>query len=170
LLAAAGDDEYRDAVEGLAFHRRSSAQRLNVAYLAPTRHDWVEECCTDHALRGRSRHHAWKLQCSLGTSRHVNLYLRHIGHQQLPYYDDFVFPTIVDGLGADAFPLLKACLERRHHVDGGKHLCRGLALLPTDEAFGVLLERVGDRSIQPVVAEALDRFPARGLRMLAPLA
>jgi hypothetical protein len=44
LLAAASDGEYREAVDRLAEHRRTPAQRLAVSFLVPDRHDWVEEC------------------------------------------------------------------------------------------------------------------------------
>lgn len=44
LLTAASDEEYQEAVDRLAEHRRTPAQRVAVSFLVPDRHDWVEEC------------------------------------------------------------------------------------------------------------------------------
>ncbi|MFC5747659.1 DUF4132 domain-containing protein [Actinomadura rugatobispora] len=169
LLAAADEGDYGAAVEGLERHRKSSEQRLEAAYLAPTRHDWVEECCQDPAVndyRARLKH--WMLMCSVGTQAHADLMALHF--EPVHYgYDEDAIATLVDGLGAAAVPLLKAWLDR-FSVESGKQLLRGLAILPADEAFQILVDRVDDKHAQPVLIDAMGRFPVRALRLLGPVA
>ncbi|XVQ11412.1 DUF4132 domain-containing protein [Spirillospora sp. CA-255316] len=169
LLAAAGERDYRAAVEGLGRHRTSSPQRLEAAYLAPTRHDWVEECCKDYVITGyRGRLYHWMLMCSVSTQAHADLMAQNFE----PFYhgyDEDAIATFVDGLGTAAVPLLEAWLKRAT-VEFGKVLLRGLATIPTDEAFQLLVDRVDDKHAQPVLIDAMGRFPVRALRLLGPVA
>jgi hypothetical protein len=169
LLAAADERDYRAAVEGLGRHRGSSEQRLEVAYLAPTRHDWVDECCKDPALTtydGRLKH--WMLMCSVSTQGHADLMAQHFEPVYHGYDEDAV-ATLVEGLGAAAVPLLEAWLGR-FEVASGRMLLRGLATIPTDEAFQILVDRVDDKHAQPALIDAMGRFPVRALRLLGPVA
>ncbi|GAA2403660.1 hypothetical protein GCM10010191_09040 [Actinomadura vinacea] len=169
LLAAAGAGEYREAVEGLARHRRSPGQRLETAYLAPTRLDWVEHCCTDPVITGRdARMHHWMLICAVSTPVHADLLERNFSPNRYVLADDNI-ATMVDALGEAAVPLLTKWMHGCE-VDTVKILLRGLAAVPSDEAVQVLVDRVGDKHAQPALIEAMRRFPVRALRLLGPVA
>jgi hypothetical protein len=170
LIAVADEDEYRSVLERLEGHRATHVQRRTAAYLVPTKHEWVEDCCTNFGFSDHQWYcQLWKLRCALDTPRHAELFMQNI-KVQLTYYEDAVIPTVIDGLGVDAVPLLAAWLKTSDVVERRKAIGRGLALLPTDEAFGVLIERAGERHFQPMVIEAMERFPVRALRLLAQLA
>ncbi|MEW2353883.1 DUF4132 domain-containing protein [Spirillospora sp. NPDC029432] len=167
LLAAAGDDEYENAVKLLADHRLSPYQQAMVSYLVPTRQDWVDECCTTFAP-GAPTYSGWLLWASLGTPEQaVSLN----GRLRLGYGEAAVdiLATILDGAGPAIAPaLLEALGTGTLDARTRKLFLQVLTLLPTDEAFQGLLDRIGDRYVLPAVASAAGRFPARALRLLAP--
>src|SRR5207249_887361 len=68
LLAAADEDDYAEAVERLAEHRREPMQKLVVSYLVPTRQDWVEECLALPWLSLNGRRLLW---CAVGSAEQV---------------------------------------------------------------------------------------------------
>ncbi|MEW2352157.1 DUF4132 domain-containing protein [Spirillospora sp. NPDC029432] len=166
LLAAAGEDEYAAAVEGLAGHRRTPLQRIAVSYLVPGRSDWVEECCAaPPATRGGEADSWWMLLCALGSERHLEL----LGGlpRRVVHADRGMIATVMEGLGPAAAPLVDAACDRAQpRAEDRKMPLEALALLPSDEAFGMLLDRIEHRYVPPLLVEAADRFPVRALRLL----
>ncbi|WP_119727239.1 DUF4132 domain-containing protein [Thermomonospora amylolytica] len=168
LLAQADEPTYEETVERLAAHRDTPAARWVVSYLVPTRLDWVNECCADppeHAWGGDSR---WLLFHSLGTA------------DQLAALDDLfktfcwgdcsraLLATLADGLGADALDLLVHNLDHSYpDSDERRLIFETIAVLPSDQAFGTLLERSADRYARAGLRTAVKSFPVRALRLLA---
>ncbi|MFB4317728.1 DUF4132 domain-containing protein [Actinomadura sp. 21ATH] len=173
LLAAAGDDEYTEAVDALAEHRRTATQRAAVSFLVPTRHDWVDDCFAAPPDAG----HEWDfwqlMYASLATPAQVDQATASItAHRYLLWWwDRPLLVTMVDGAGTAVAPLLARALE----VGAGEQAIRKnvpevLAFLPDDGAFQALLDHAGEKHVRPALPAAMKRFPARAFRLLAPAA
>ncbi|MFB4315789.1 DUF4132 domain-containing protein [Actinomadura sp. 21ATH] len=164
LLAGCGDAEYGAAVERLAGHRRTRKQRLIASYLVPTRTDWVDECCAECERAGHL------LLASLSTPRHVELLG---GALRLGYEHcwDGVFHTMADGLGTAAVPAFAAALEPYPEgmaPAGHEELLDALCTIDSDAAFAVLVDRVDLQVAQAALLGAMERYPERAVRLLAP--
>ncbi|MBS2537261.1 DUF4132 domain-containing protein, partial [Catenulispora sp. NF23] len=162
-MAAADDGVYAEAVERLAGCRRDSAQRAVVSYLVPDRRDWVDECCAappQDPIR-------WMLLLAL-TSADQLAALRDWIPGRWWDYPSGVVATMVDGLGAAMAPLLIDALDQDLSVPETRTMLNALALLPSDEAFQALVDRVGRKYVQPALLGAMKRFPVRAMRLLAP--
>ncbi|MER5930832.1 DUF4132 domain-containing protein [Streptomyces sp. NPDC002054] len=171
LLAAADEDDYREAVAALADHRHSPRRRVTVSFLVPTEQDWVDECCADPATRNhRVEEVRAMLLSTLGTAGQADLLNAGGRGYSLGWrgWTAAVVATAAEGLGSALAPLLEAELKDRYHdADTVKSLCEALAELPGDEAFGFLLTRIDHRSARGALMNALRNFPVRALRMLA---
>ncbi|WP_344906753.1 DUF4132 domain-containing protein [Actinomadura meridiana] len=166
LLAAADEPEYAEAVERLARHRSGPGTKWFVSYLVPTRDDWVDECCAGTPCPRMGRSEArWMWLSALGKAsqlRRLAVYL---------FWGDATraqLATIVDGVGPGALGFL---LEQ---ADGGhvestdrRRIFEAVAVLPTDEAFQALVDRLDRRHVRPALDAAAGCFPVRALRLLA---
>ena len=163
LMAAAEDEVYAEAVERLAGCRRDSAQRAVVSYLVPDRRDWVDECCAtppEDPIR-------WMLLLALTSADQLAM-LGDWMPERWWERPSGVVATMVDGLGAAMAPLLIGTLDRDLSVPETRTMLGALALLPSDEAFQALVDRVGRKHVQPALLSAMKRFPVRAMRLLAP--
>ncbi|XVQ13790.1 DUF4132 domain-containing protein [Spirillospora sp. CA-255316] len=165
LLAACGDDEYAAAEELLAGARRAPGQRVVASYLVPTRLDWVDQCCASPPPPS-SR---WMLLASLSTARHVKL----LGPGLSLNYQDCwqgLFVTMADGMGAAAVPVLAAALAPGSDLPPAGHpeVLAALGVLPLDEAFAAMVGSIESQHAQAALLAAMERFPARAARVLAP--
>jgi hypothetical protein len=162
-LAAADDEVYAEAVEQLADCRRDSAQRAVVSYLVPDRRDWVDECCAappDDPIR-------WMLLLALSSADQLAALGDWVPRRWWEYPSGVV-PTMIDGLGPAMAPLLIGALEQDLSVPETRTMLSALALLPSDEAFQALVDRVGRKYVEPALLGAMKRFPVRAMRLLAP--
>ncbi|GAA2407582.1 hypothetical protein GCM10010191_14910 [Actinomadura vinacea] len=161
LLAVCGDDEYAAAEKLLAETRSTHSQRVVVSYLVPTRGDWVDECCA--ARPGL-------LLASLSTPRHVEL----LGDRlRLDYQDCWqgYFVTMADGMRAAAVPVLTAAFAPYPEgmaPAGHAEVLDALGVLPLDEAFAAIVDHIDYQPAQAALLTAMDRFPVRAVRVLAP--
>ncbi|MFI0356984.1 DUF4132 domain-containing protein [Actinomadura sp. 9N407] len=176
LLAAAADGEYTAAVEALARYRGGERlQRMVVSFLVPTRQDWVDECCDE-----RSPSDYWMsdepalLWCALGSAAQVE----RLGLEaRFEYGIGFasVLFTSVEGVGAAVAPALAAAFDEEVRVSIGNEAARcrtlleALGALPSDQAFRLMAERLGQRHVLSAMVEMSERFPVRALRILAEL-
>ncbi|MGI5163272.1 DUF4132 domain-containing protein [Spirillospora sp. CA-253888] len=169
LMAAASEEEHRAAADRLAAHRSSPAQRVVAAYLVPSRRDWVDEACAVPPAHDLRMEAGWMLLSSLGTADQVTA----LGDKGIPGRRGWtwgVLGSVLEGLGPAAAPVLSGALGQylgpglREQRDD---ILAALALLPADEAFAVLLDRIGHRFVRPVLVEASRRTPVRALRLLA---
>ncbi|MFB9837364.1 hypothetical protein, partial [Actinoallomurus acaciae] len=162
-LAIADDEVYAETVERLAGRRRDPGQRAVVSYLVPDRRDWVDECCAappDDPIK-------WTLLLALSSGDQ----LAALGDWMPPRWWEFptgAVATMVDGLGPAMAPLLIDALDQDLSVPETRTMLNALALLPSDEAFRALVDRVGRRYVQPALLGAMKRFPIRAMRLLAP--
>ncbi|WP_405977151.1 DUF4132 domain-containing protein [Streptomyces sp. NBC_00158] len=168
LLSVADEDAYRDTVEALARHRRSARRRVATAFLVPTEQGWVDDCCADAATR---EHHERPVRgllvCSLGSARQAALFGDRVDLGR-PGWDPAVIATAAEGVGVVMAPWLAADLDRGGaDTDDVRRLAGALAELPTDEAFGFLLDRVGNKHVRAALVAAARRHPMRALRLLA---
>ncbi|MBA9003514.1 DUF4132 domain-containing protein [Thermomonospora cellulosilytica] len=170
LLAQADEPVYQEAVQRLADHRDTPATRWVVSYLVPTRLDWVDQCCASPPgpAWGDGRHTRWLLLHSLSTAGQ----LAALDDSFRIFYSRECSPallaTLADGLGTDALALLLHNLDHAHLGSEDRRLVfEALAALPSDEAFGTLLERSADRHARAALRTAAKNFPVRALRMPA---
>ncbi|MEV5408184.1 DUF4132 domain-containing protein [Thermopolyspora sp. NPDC052614] len=160
LIAAADEQAYQEVVERLAEHRGTAVGRVVVSYLVPGRTDWVDECCAEYAYLGRV---SSLLIYALGTARHVEL----LDGRLTPSTPEEI-ATLMDGLGVAVAPLLAVGLAEYHlHPERRRGLLDALALVPSDEAFRVLLDLADETLVRGPLLTAMRRFPERGLRLLA---
>ncbi|MBO2461391.1 DUF4132 domain-containing protein [Actinomadura violacea] len=168
MLAVAGDDEYAEAVDGLARCRRGVAQRTVVSFLVPSRLDWVDECCAAPPDRSEGVF-LWMLHCALGEPRHVEALASH--GLLFPQWDRSCLVTVLDGVGAAAVPLFAGVYDANDwDTDLRKLILEMLAITPGDEAFQALVDRAGQKHVRPALLAAMKRFPVRALRLLEPAA
>ncbi|MFD0906003.1 DUF4132 domain-containing protein [Actinomadura sediminis] len=170
LLAAASDADHDDAVRRLADHRTTPAAGGVAAYLVPTRRDWVAECVEECANTPWLRRPA---RLSVTDPAHLGR------SAVVPYgyvctRDEFV--TLADGMGPDLLGFLLDHLDRNGLSASDRvPLLDTVAVLPSDEAFGALLDLLGRKGVRRLVRRdarralgaAAARFPVRALRLAA---
>ncbi|WP_301178121.1 DUF4132 domain-containing protein [Actinomadura geliboluensis] len=167
LLAAAPEADYAGAVERLAAHRTGWGVRWLVSYLVPTRQDWVDECCAAPLPPRRGVDLTVLALSSLGSADQLAAPPLARG---LPYgrANRALLATLVDGVGPGVLPLLLDAVDGgRLPSDDRKTVLETIAVLPTDEAFQALLDRLDRKHARVAVIEAARRFPVRALRLLA---
>ncbi|MFV2178236.1 DUF4132 domain-containing protein [Actinomadura sp. LOL_016] len=166
LLVEADDAVYAEAAERLEALRWEDDQVVQaswmIAYLFPTRQDRIDELLGGDVTWGPLED---LKRCSLGRPAQLDHCRGRYYRERLPVD---VLATMMDGLGADLAPWLVHVLD--HERVGTETVGRvfdALALLPSDEAVGALLDRSADRRARAALAEAMRRFPVRTVRVLA---
>lgn len=144
-LAVAGDAEYAEAVRLLAGYRRSGAQSWLVSYLLPTERAWTGECV---ASGFGPPDEVYPLRiCALGDAAHLEA-LR--GTELRWALTREVLVTLLDALGTGLLPFLVRALGDRRVASRERGLVLDvIAVLPSDDAFRVLLDGIGDRHARP---------------------
>ncbi|MFJ8016082.1 DUF4132 domain-containing protein [Streptomyces sp. NPDC096339] len=168
LLSVADEETYRAAVAALPKARRSARQHVMTCYLAPSEQEWVDECCARPTARDHREPVVREmLLCSLGSAEQVALFG---GRMQLGWrgWNTSLIATLADGVGTAMVPFLAGELNGRH-IDSAhvKLMAGALAELPSDEAFGSLVDHLGNKHVRTALTAAARRYPARALRMLA---
>ncbi|MGW4891533.1 DUF4132 domain-containing protein [Kitasatospora sp. NPDC004240] len=168
LLAVADDATHHAAVTALAERRTGLRRRIVSAYLAPDRADWVTECCAEGGPnRPATATLRSMLFCSLGSAEQVE---RLGGQARLGWqgWSAAVVATVAEGIGPAVAPMLAEELSGWLDADTAKVLVNAAAELPSDEAFAILLARIGEKSSRPALVSAMRRYPLRAVRLLAP--
>ena len=162
-LAVAPEAEYRRAVEALAGYRdQSQRQRVVARYLVPTERAWVDDLCTTD-LAGAPENLAL---LSVGTWEQLDAVAGRVFGWTA--FDDMdVLATLADAVGPAMAPAVHHWLHEVDPADAQRRLLGVLAVLPTDEAFTVLLKHLNRPYVGPALIEAMDRYPRRALRLLA---
>ncbi|PRY41731.1 DUF4132 domain-containing protein [Umezawaea tangerina] len=166
LLIGAGEEDYLAAVDALSSRRETLLTRTIAAYLAPTRHDWVDELVDSVMAEPRTVEEYRLFLTSLRTVEQVAAVA---ARDEYRYYvtEKDVLPTVVNTVGVGVAPVLAGLLDDNHDSDTRKLVIEALAWIPTDEAFGLLLDRLDDKFVRPAVLAAIKRYPARAVRELA---
>ncbi|MGI5200805.1 DUF4132 domain-containing protein [Spirillospora sp. CA-108201] len=162
LLAAASDDEYGDAVARLSHHRGDAWRRRVASYLAPTETAWLDGS-PERSFGSRELDYEFLL-CSLSSAAQI-------GRVRWVPATPAVLGTLLDGLGADALPLLDIALGQGLGADEARSVVlRALVGIADEAVFPLLLDRMGEKGVPAALQEAAGRHPERALRALVPLA
>ncbi|MFD8634560.1 WGR and DUF4132 domain-containing protein [Streptomyces sp. NPDC059533] len=168
LLSVTDEETYRAAVAALSGARRSTRQHIVACYLAPSEQEWVDACCArPTALRHRDPTVREMLLCSLGSAEQVALFG---GRMDLGWrgWNTSLIATLADGVGSGMVPFLAGELNSPYIEAAQVKLMAGaLAELPSDEAFGHLVDHLDNKNVRTALAAAARRYPARALRILA---
>ncbi|MGZ3144266.1 DUF4132 domain-containing protein [Lentzea chajnantorensis] len=155
---AVADDAERAAAE-TALEEMGATGRVKElrSFLVPERSDWFAEVC---ALPHTSSKW-WMLPC---TARSYEDFVR---AEASLTNSAFVLYTAAYVLGPAIAPLLAQELDEEYGwADGRKQAVKVLAVLPTDEAFTILLDRLTAKYVRPAVLSAMAAFPRRAARLL----
>ncbi|GAA1647877.1 DUF4132 domain-containing protein [Actinoplanes couchii] len=168
-LAAASDDEFEQVVAALEpFRAGLPGTRVACSVLVP-RADWVEADVAA-AVADADAWRANLLIHAAGTAEQAERLAEHTDHWNLLRRPGSVY-TLVDGLGAGAAPALLRWYDRDVSpflgVASERWLLSVLATLPGDDVMRSLVERIGARNVKPALLEAIGRYPARAMRILA---
>ncbi|HEU5029790.1 MAG TPA: DUF4132 domain-containing protein, partial [Spirillospora sp.] len=168
LLAAAGDETYGEAAEGMARHRGGLVQKAVASYLMPDRRDWFADLLADPRATTAAVHpgERWLLLCTVAERAELDAFGLVLDFQSR---SPGVITSLVDGIGPDAVVDLLTDALDAPYLDGdtSRTLLDALAVLPGDDAFQALLDRLDRKYAGPAALAAARRFPARALRMLA---
>ncbi|MEU4419954.1 DUF4132 domain-containing protein [Actinoplanes sp. NPDC024001] len=158
-LAVADDDEYEQARQVLGEYR-SAVQRTITTYLMPTESQWVDEDC------GADLRRIALVGFAVSTPEQWDQLARRIESFDLSLRGGLL-ATLLDGVGAAVTPRLIELLNKPNDYTASRRaVISGLALIPTDEAFGALLQQADDKLVEAGLSEAMQRFPVRALRLL----
>ncbi|TDD66480.1 DUF4132 domain-containing protein [Actinomadura darangshiensis] len=167
LLAAASESDYAEAVARLAGHRSGWGARWLVSYLVPAREDWVDECCAAAGPQSRRHDLSPLVLSALGKADQLAAPFPARG-LLWGQATRALLATMVDGIGPDALPFLLGQADTGNlESDDRKRIYETVAVLPTDEAFQALLDRLDRKHVRAALGEAARRFPVRALRLLA---
>lgn len=163
-LAAADDAAYAAVVSLLgAFPFTGDGQRLAAAFLTPDQTAWVTEAV--YQMRGHPNSAPLPFGAISTVEQADALFLA------LPWggtTDTETLATLMDGVGTDLLPYLLA------HADAGyvrsevvERIFTAVSSFPTDEALQALIERVDHPKAAAAILAAAERYPRRGVRLLA---
>ncbi|WP_255672486.1 DUF4132 domain-containing protein [Glycomyces amatae] len=166
LVAAVDDAEHARICARVAEHRDTPVKRLAASLLVPDRADWAAEVLAERVLSRESRlgeRLTWSL---VNGSEHLRLLRRQAFE---PYYvSREAVAEAVAGLGPDLLPVIVKTLGYKAvNAADRAELYNGAALLPTDEAMTLLLDRGADPRAAAAATAAAARFPDRAARLTA---
>ena len=164
LLAGAGDNEYAAATARLSELRTGDlGVRVVTSYLLPTEQHWVEEDLV--ALANGPEDLVTVLVPSVTTASQAATILDLAG--VWPLAISGALPSIAGYAGPAIAPVLARIFDADLDAGRKRLMLSLLAELPTDEAFGLLLDRLDQKYVPQSVLEAMTRFPRRAMRLLA---
>ncbi|MFI6762289.1 DUF4132 domain-containing protein [Micromonospora sp. NPDC050417] len=169
LLATASEADYAAVERVLQPVRQAGTplQRLVTSFLLPTRTDWVEE---DTLLAGTlpaGLDAAPLLLPALHTAEQLERVSRHLPVHPNGWTES-VLPSLLEGVGAAALPVLLRCFDAAPDARDKQALSSLVALLPADEAFQALLDRIDRSHVLPAALhEAAAAYPRRAVRLMA---
>lgn len=165
-LAGADDASYAAAVERLAGLRSGPLFiRVATSYLIPTEQRWLDDDLTSIARAPLKQDWVALLLASATTPAQATAILHAAGPWTVVYRTRLVY-SLAAHLGLHAAAILAHLFDI--HVDSkrSKWLIGMLAHLPGDDAFGMLLDRLDRKHVQPALFEAMERFPRRAVRLV----
>lgn len=166
LVAAVDEAEHDRICARVAEHRDTPVKRIAASLLVPDRADWAAEVLAERSL-SRETSMGERLTWSfISDPAHVQLLARKAFE---PYYiSREAVAEAVAGLGPAVLPLVAKTLGYKILTTKDRgDLYDGLALLPTDEAMTLLLDRGAEPPAHAAAAAAAARFPARAARLAA---
>jgi len=166
LLAATDEASYAEAVSRLTQHRSGSlGVRLATSYLLPTEQHWLDEDIAVIRTLNASQHLLLPLLESATTEGQAMAIIDATGLSAAVERSESMY-----SMGAHIGPAVAPVLARVFDNLGTWAKTQAVSMLgqlPTDAAFDLLLDRLDQKHVQPVVLEAMRRFPRRAMRLLA---
>ncbi|GAA0565345.1 hypothetical protein GCM10010172_56080 [Paractinoplanes ferrugineus] len=165
-LAGAPEADYASALALLAGFRAGHLySRVGTSLLAPDQAEWVEQD-VEAAVTAGDHYLSFALIHSAGTARQADALADVVGPWSA--VSTMAPPvTLAEGVGPACAPALFHWFDADSGADARRRLLAVLAALPGDEVMTGLIERVDAKYVVPALLEAVDRFPRRGLRLLA---
>ena len=164
LLAGASEEEYAAARARLSELRTGDlGVRVMTSYLLPTEQQWVEEDLV--ALAHGPDNLMTVLIPSVTTASQAAAILDAIGVWHL--VSSPALSSIAAYAGPEIAPVLARLFDADIDAGGKRRVASMLGELPTDEAFGLLLDRLDQKFVAQAVLEAMTRSPRRAMRLLA---
>jgi len=168
-LAASDEDDYVEAIRitTAAWDDMGSAQRAILAYLFPTEQAWTDAVLANHeALRGD-----WQLRMVAASTRTPDALSTAdwlwTSTSRVPGRPVF-FWTAVEAMGPALVPDLVGALGAKYpEAPRQRRAAEALSHIATDDALSGLLDHPDATGVAPAVAEAVERFPQRAMRLLA---
>ena len=165
LLAGGGDEEYAAATARLSELRTGGlGMRVMTSYLLPTEQQWVEHDLASTLATG-PEHLLTLLIPSVTKASQAAAIFDAIGVYYLA--TSVAIHSVAAYAGPEVAQLLARIFDAVLHAGGKRRAVAMLGELPTDEAFGLLLDRLDQKHVPPAVLEAANRFPQRAMRLLA---
>ncbi|HVE46900.1 MAG TPA: DUF4132 domain-containing protein [Acidimicrobiales bacterium] len=166
-MALCDDESYAAAVERVEKHRWAGpALRIVSSYLFPTEQDWVNQDIASLPGSGLTDERVAPLLASATTVDQAEAILAMTRPWTIAYRPRLVF-SLAAHVGPDAAPILARMFDDDLMVEHNKRLVGMLAHFPGDDAFGMLLDRLDRKNVQPALLEAMERFPRRAMRLVS---
>lgn len=170
-LAAAGAGDYAAALEEVsALRSEADVRNAFVSFLFPERSDWVDEDIAGPLGRrweARDGLAAWLLIAAVSTAQQAERLAKWV-HADALRLCSAATATMVATVGLELIPAIATWAEDYWDgVEARQRVQRLLAGFDSDQAFQALLGQLAHRGTAAVLAEAAQRFPERGVRLLA---
>jgi len=164
-LALATQADYEAALAAATPLRRTAErQRQALSYLFPGEADWVAD---DVKALGGGKDLAKYLLASVSTKAQLDKVAKAINVWEIARDPGLVY-SAVEGVGSDAAEALATWFDAQNaDAETQKRMASALAVIPTDEAFNLLLARADKKYVQPALVEASERFPSRAIHLLS---
>lgn len=164
-LALAPQPDYEAALAAaMPLRAAPERQRQALSYLFPAQSGWVDE---DVRALGGGRDLAKFLLASVTTKAQLEKVAKSINQWEIAREPGLIYSAI-EGVGRDSAQTLAAWFDHQNaDAETQKRTAAALAVIPTDEAFNLLLGRAEKKYVQPALVEAAERFPSRGIRLLS---
>ncbi|MGY4103617.1 hypothetical protein ACW2Q0_29250 [Nocardia sp. R16R-3T] len=175
-LAVASDEEYAEAVQRVEALRNTGSllARMLSSYLLPQRQDWLEADLADEKAADQ---YSWTFDL-LVPSATTAAQLDRIGFLKgrAPIDIQTLFPdkaplfNVVCQVGPAAAPAVALLLDTCRTSKDRAFVAGILSQLPSDDAFGALLQRSHFAPVAVALKKATARYPRRAQRLTAPAA
>jgi hypothetical protein len=165
VLAAATDADRAAAVAAAAGRRTTHVERLIAALVFPDQRDWVEAVLGEFEDWDGSdiERLLWLVvddPALLRAVKMTSLKPWHINHQKLA--------AMLQNLGPGALPFLTATLARGQVAAWDRGLLLdAIGIVPSDEAAAYVVDRAAEPGAFHTAARTVERYPRRGLRVIA---
>ena len=166
LLASASDSDYDAAVRQLdSVRRHGFAVRMATSMLAPTQQHWLDDDLAHLATTGVNARTISPLLASARTLAQADAIVPNGNSWSMSGQSELLFSAAAH-IGPASAPFFVRLFDSLDAATK-KRVMSIVGQFPTDEAFGLLLDRSAEKYVQPVLLEAMSRFPQRAMRMLA---
>ncbi|MET0233140.1 MAG: DUF4132 domain-containing protein [Kibdelosporangium sp.] len=169
IVVAADQAGYEAVVAGLAKFRTDLLAQMVVSYLVASEVEWVDEVCANAIASDPHEYRDWRLlHYSLSTVAQLESIAAHEHVAGWSLRRTNVLHALAEIIGPGIAPTVARFLDRDPNGgDTRKALLDVLAGLPTEQTFDLLIARLDQKHVHPVLTGLMRRYPVRALRRLA---